>query len=242
MRARSELLVPAVLAERQVAAVRFDGRRGRVPEELDLALLLLRRDVIVVAALVPRAEEPALRGGLAPGGGGVPAQRLERRRPGVDRVGQVTRLGLDAPPVAGVGPQAHVAEVILVDRQSVAPGRQHPRQREVRGVGPVADRPGRHGPHEERVFVRLIRSLADVVLDDATVQADRVRAFPEAEEPLAVGGPEALADDRGAVGADPDRDAVRTADRDLNLGGQAARVAGSSTAVYRSPLRSSWRA
>src|SRR5262249_48330245 len=53
------LLMPAILAERQVPAMRLDGRGRHAAERFDLTLLLGQRHVVLVPALPPGTEEPA---------------------------------------------------------------------------------------------------------------------------------------------------------------------------------------
>src|SRR5437588_2213880 len=160
---------------------------------------------------------------------------LQGIEPRVHGEREVRALDLDAPTVGGVDPKAHVAQVVLVDGEPVPAGREHPREREVGRVGPVADPPRGHRVGQEGVLVGLVRALADVVLDDTAVEADRMGSLTEPEEPLLVPGDEALSDDRRTVDADRDRDRLVAGRPNVHLRRHAVGVVG--VEHRREPLR-----
>ena len=152
----------------------FDRRSRRSAKQLDLALLLLQGNVIGVPTLIPGTEEPTRWFRLPAGRGGEALQGMEASRSAKVPIPQGIGLHLHAPLVVSLGSEAFIAEVVLVDQESEAAALEHPRDREIGGVGPVAYAPGWNGVAEERVLVRLVRALTHVVLDNAPIQAEQV--------------------------------------------------------------------
>ena len=204
-------------------------RRVGFPQQCQLGLL-------GVVGLIPGAEHPrGLRLRLAAGRLGEPAQGVGGLRAGeeaqADRVSDGGRRRvwlvrgrgghLDAPGPRVIGPEPEIAGLRVVGEHPVTGGREQPRNRVVgRLRAAVAQAPSRREQVDQRILVRLVGTIGDVVLDHHPALVDRVRALAEAEVTLPLPRPEADPDRLDpAVGGD--RDVER--DHTLRPGPQADR-------------------
>ncbi len=185
-----------VVAAREVVQVGLRDRERHVGgvqlvEELELLLG-------AALGLDPGAELPRRRvRRLAPGHLRESPQDVGRLRTGEEpqaepvgrRRGRRRQLlrrrvhHLDAPALGAV--EAEVAGVGVVDEHPEAVAREQPRDRVVGRVVARPQPPRGYELSDQRILVRLVGAVGDVILDHVAALVDGVRALPEAKVALA---------------------------------------------------------